>query len=268
LIKSDYHIHTSFCNHAHESIESFIKKAADKGFNEILFLDHLTLSEKDFKNSMTVKEVPLYFYKIKKASEKFKNIITVKCGLEVDFHPDYFDETEKICSKYDFDMIGASVHFVDGYNIASRARTNDYSHISLYDLTVTYFESINKMLEYNFYDTVCHLDIIFKFKESVDEKTYKYADRKTDEILDKIASKDLSVEINTGGYSHIIGRQYPCRKILKKCFKKNISITAGSDAHNPEQIGRDFDTAENLLRDIGINKTASYSGRRKHEVFM
>ncbi|MGM0417767.1 MAG: histidinol-phosphatase [Thermodesulfobacteriota bacterium] len=268
MIKSDYHIHTSFCNHAYESIESFIKKAADKGLNEILFLDHLTLFEKDFKNSMTVKEVPLYFYKVKKAAEKFKNLITVKCGLEVDFHPDYFDETEKICSKYDFDMIGASVHFVKGYNIASRSKAKDYSHMKLYELSIEYFDLIDKMLEYNFYDTICHLDIIFKFRKFIDEKTYRYTYSRVEEILNKIASKNISVEINTGGYSHIIKRQYPCREILKKCFKKNISITPGSDAHEPEQVGRDFDKAYKLLKELGINKIASYSRRTKHEVSM
>jgi histidinol-phosphatase (PHP family) len=266
LIKTDYHIHTKFCNHAKGSIEDFILKSIEKGLSEILFLDHLTLFEKDFKNSMTIKEVPLYFYTIKKLANKYKDKIIIKCGLETDFHPEYFDETEKICKKFDFDMIGASVHFVKGFNIASRKTKDQYAHIKKDELADEYFKNIEKMLEYSFFDTVCHFDLIYKFSKNpvINPEILE----KINKILDKIKQKNISVEINTSGFDNPINRQFPSQKILEKCLEKKIDITVGSDAHSPDQVGRYFNEIFEFLKRLNFKHTAGYEKRNKYEIFL
>ncbi|MDY0360406.1 MAG: histidinol-phosphatase [Desulforegulaceae bacterium] len=264
LIKTDYHIHTKFCNHAKKSMEAYIEQAVQKGILEILFLDHLTLCEKDFKNSMTIKEVPLYFYTIKNLKKKFKDKIIVKCGLETDFHPDYFEKTEKICKKFDFDMIGASVHFVKGFNIASRSKRQEYQHIDHNELVASYFENMENMLEFDFFDTVCHFDLIYKFFENpvIDNKISKTIDR----LLDKMKEKNKSMEVNTSGFYAPLKRQYPSEKILKKCLEKKIDITTGSDSHLPEEVGRHFNEAFELLKKLNFKSVSGYEKRTKYEI--
>ncbi|MDY0132016.1 MAG: hypothetical protein RBR53_05035 [Desulforegulaceae bacterium] len=111
MIKTNYHIDTKFCNHAKGSIESFGLRPRDEKLLKTLFLDLLALFEKDFKNSTTIQKVFVYLYTIKKPGQKYKDKLIVKCDLETDFHPDYFNHTENICSIFDFDMIGSFVHF-------------------------------------------------------------------------------------------------------------------------------------------------------------
>ncbi|MCB9494226.1 MAG: histidinol-phosphatase [Desulfobacteraceae bacterium] len=264
MIKTDYHIHTKFCNHAKGSIEAYIEKSVQNGISEILFLDHLTLFEKDFKNSMTLREVPLYFYTIKNLKKKFKDKIIVKCGLETDYHPDYFGETEKICEKFDFDMIGASVHFVNGFNIASRSKRHEYEHIDHNELIDRYFENIENMLEYDFFDTVCHFDLIYKFIENpvIENKTSKTIDR----LLDKMKEKNKSMEVNTSGFYTPLKRQYPSEKILEKCLEKKIDITIGSDSHLPEEVGRHFSEVFKILKKLNFKSTSGYEKRTRYEI--
>lgn len=265
MINSDYHIHTSFCNHASGSMEEFALQAVKMNFKEILFLDHLTLFEENFKNSMTIKEVPLYLYSIKRLEEKFKDKISIKCGLEVDFHPDFFSETEEICNKFDFDMIGASVHFVNGFNIASRKAQKSYSHIAKKDLIEAYFNAMDQMLDYNFFDSICHFDLIFKFFKNKDLKIFNDFKIKITSILEKIAEKNLCMEINTGGFSHPLKRQYPDVFILEQCLKMGIKTIPGSDAHKPEQIGRNFNDAEEILKRAGFSKITRFKKREYYE---
>ena len=41
----DYHVHTSFCNHAAGTMEQPVRAAGGKGLATICFPDHLTLQE-------------------------------------------------------------------------------------------------------------------------------------------------------------------------------------------------------------------------------
>lgn len=215
---------------------------------------------------MTIKEVPLYLYAVKNAAEQFKDKIKVKCGLETDYHPDFFEKTQQICSKFDFDMIGASVHFVNNYNIVSRSKQNTYSHINHMKIVSAYFDCMLEMLKYNFFDTICHFDVIFKFHKELNNNEKEVIYGKIDKILDIVAQKKISIEINTSGYSHKIKRQYPAKEIIQKCVQKNISLTTGSDAHSPTQISRNFESAEKLLKSINQNKIYGYKKRKKYEI--
>ncbi|PIE75325.1 MAG: hypothetical protein CSA18_00475 [Deltaproteobacteria bacterium] len=268
MIKIDCHIHTIFCKHAEKSIHSYIEHAIKNGLKKILFLEHLTLSEKNFKNSMTINEVPLYFYAVKNASEKYKNIIDIKCGIEADFHEDFFNETQKICEKFDFDMIGGSVHFIKNFNIASRKTRKDYADIPQYELVLEYFRTVKKMVEYGFIDTVCHFDLIFKFGISenlyIDEKINSCINS----IIDIIAEKKISMEINTSGFTHPVKRQYPSFDIIKKCKEKKIGFTIGSDAHSPEQTGRYFKGIKKILGLLNEKNLVEYKKREKYEILI
>lgn len=266
MICADYHIHTKFCNHAEESIFQYINQAIKCGLKEILFLDHLTLFEQDFKNSMTIKEVPLYLYAVRNAAEQFKDKIKVKCGLETDYHPNFFHKTQEICSKFDFDMIGASVHFVDNYNIVSRSRQKTYSHIKDVDIISGYFEAMSQMIQYDFFDTICHFDVIFKFPKTLNTSETEIISSQIDNILDIVAQKQIAIEINTSGYTHNINRQYPAEEILKKCITKQIPFTVGSDAHSPLQIARNFECTKKLLTNLHLNKIYGYEKRKPYEI--
>ncbi|KAA5514918.1 PHP-associated domain-containing protein, partial [Bacteroides caccae] len=52
--------------------------------------------------------------------------------------------------------------------------------------------------------------------------------------------------------------QYPDELFLRLAAEMDIPLTISSDAHAPENIGRDFDRAAELARRAGFRQLASF----------
>lgn len=255
----DYHIHTTLCNHAGSGMEAYIKKAVSKGFKEICFLDHLTLTEPGRHLSMTPGEAPLYFNAVQNLKWRYDGVISIKAGLEIDFNPLHVDLCRKISESYAFDVIGSSLHFPAGTDVVSRRsewsrgeKDSDY----IYGI---YLESLDKMLDYDYFDIICHLDLVKKFGG----KPSRSFQNEFDSIIDKIGRKRLAVEINTSGYSHPAKEAYPSFDIIKKCFESGVEISLGSDAHDPEGIGRNYDIVLPLILEAGYRQLSVFTKRKR-----
>ena len=59
---------------------------------------------------------------------------------------------------------------------------------------------------------------------------------------------------------------YPASGIIKKCHKAGVNMTLGSDAHQPDDVGRHFDRAFSLLRSAGYTHLATFTERRRIDV--
>jgi len=255
----DYHIHTMLCNHAKGSMEAYIQKAIDVGLKEICFLDHLTMHESGKMLSMTPEEVPFYFQAARILKQRYKNVIKVKAGLEIDFSPAHIDLFHDITETYSFDVIGSSLHFPGDLDIVRHS--SDWRHGKLdadyvYGL---YFSQLERMLDYNYFDVVCHIDLIKKFNR----KPAISFEKEFDTVLSKIKSKDLTVEVNTSGYNYAIGEPFPSLNILKKCHESGICVTLGSDAHNPASVGQHYDEALSMLLSAGYRQLATFTARKR-----
>ena len=258
----DYHIHTPLCNHAIGSMVEYIKKAVEIGLEEICFLDHLTLSESGSGLSMSLDEVSLYFHAIQVLKQKYNNLIGIKAGLEIDFNPAFINIIEDVVNTFSFDVIGSSLHFVGGLNVVSSKSSwkrglEDTDHV--YRL---YFEYLEKMLDYDYFDVVCHFDMIKKFGK----KPIKSFDKEIDNLLLKISDKNLVVEVNTSGLNHQAQEIYPAFNIIKKCIEADIMLTLGSDAHSPEDVGRHFDKVLDLLRSAGCSYLTAFDRRSRRKI--
>ncbi len=129
-----------------------------------------------------------------------------------------------------------------------------------------YLECLDKMLEYKYFDVVCHLDIIKKFNRKTSRECEEKLEDKFDEILSKISYNDLTVEINTSGYDHPVKELYPSENLLLKCHKKGINITLGSDAHNPENVGQYAGRAVAAVSSAGYDSWSAFTERNRYEI--
>lgn len=258
----DYHIHTPLCNHAKGSMREFVRHAMAKGFKEICFLDHLILDGPGMKNSMHKDEVPLYMQAIAVLRHEFKDKLTIRAGLEVDYNPKKLSEIRDITERFDFDVIGASVHFVRGYNVASSRVPLPKGKGNERDIALQYFEQVRAMVEHDFFDVVCHPDVVKKSGIAIHPDCMPLID----EILDTVAAKRLTLEFNAGGWDHPARDSYPSKDIAGKCHGKNIPFTLGSDAHRPEYVGRHLDKASDILKKIGFKHIHAFQRRKVRRV--
>ena len=258
----DYHIHTLLCNHAQGSMESYIRTAINLGISEICFLDHLTVQESEKGLSMAPGEIPYYFQAIQLLKQKYKDTISVKAGLEIDFNPSYSDLFQEVVDTFAFDVVASALHFPGGLNIVSGSSTWRHGKHKTDCVYGLYYEHLEKMLDFNYFDVICHIDLIKKFGR----KPLRSFDNEVNEILLKIKTKNLCVEINTSGYTHPVGEPYPSPDIITTCHDLGIRITLGSDAHTPANVAQYYDRALPLILSTGYEYLTTFTKRRGKKV--
>jgi len=255
----DYHIHTELCNHAVGSMPDYVQRAVELGFREICFLDHLTLQEAGARLSMTPGEVPLYFQAVQRLKLQFKDRIRVKAGLEVDFNPIYVAMIEDIIGTYAFDVIGSSLHFPQGVDVVNSASEWAGGKMDTDYIFRVYLENLVKMMDYTYFDIICHMDLPKKFGR----KPSRPLESELDHLIKRIRDRDLTVELNTSGFHHVLQEPYPSPEILKRCCSAGITVTLGSDSHRPRDVGRSYDKAFAVLKAAGYREVAVFDKRRR-----
>jgi histidinol-phosphatase (PHP family) len=258
----DYHVHTRLCNHAEGSMTAFIQHAVQRGFAEICFLDHLTITDSPRPMTMAVAEVPLYFQAVQRLKRTYSDQIAIKAGLEIEFNPQYTELFAQLVDDFAFDVIGSSIHQLDGIDIVSGPIGPDAAHADPAALAQRYLDYLDMMLAYDYFDIICHLDLLKKYGQNLGPH---FEDRLTG-ILSRATARPLTVEVNTSGFDHPAAEAYPSPHILTALNDAGICVTIGSDAHRPEEIGRHFAPAFERVRAAGFSHLAVFEGRRPRQV--
>jgi histidinol-phosphatase (PHP family) len=254
----DLHIHTHFCGHAEGTLDEFVQSAMRKGITEIGFADHFPYP------SHYVESVPLcvipetlfpdYVSEIAEIQEKYKNQITIRFAAEVDYLSETMEETRLRIQKYPFDYVLGSIHILENGMI-------DYNEATLLEkmdqfggaggLWEKYWDAVEGMILSGFCHIVAHFDLPKKIE--IAKPVKDYSDR-VDHLLDLILKRNLVLEMNTGGIDRTFnGMPYPSERILKQAAEKGVDVTLGSDAHRPNEVGRYFKDAVQLLKTLGFD---------------
>ena len=80
------------------------------------------------------------------------------------------------------------------------------------------------------------------------------------------ASSGVCVEINTAGWRKPVGEIYPASRFLQACRRAGVPVLINSDAHIPEDVGRDFDRAAAYARGMGYTEVATFASRTRRMV--
>lgn len=85
-----FHVHTYRCGHA-ENIpdEEYVKRAVDIQADSIWFTDHAPFPGDPFGNRMKYKQLPEYLSSMNDLKNRYKGIIEVHTGLEIEYFPSY-----------------------------------------------------------------------------------------------------------------------------------------------------------------------------------
>lgn len=257
----DLHNHTKRCNHAIGECEEYIHKAIQNKIDIFGFADHAPM-EFDKKYRMEVSEIDSYLSEINSLKHKYKNIIDIRVGFEVDFiyNKEYLIEQSVINSNVDF-LIG-SVHFLNNWGFDNEEFLNNYDVVNINDAWIEYLESISSMAQSNLFDIVGHFDLLKIFNNKPSPDLNKYINK----TLESIKYSGMAVEINTSGARKMVNEIYPSDDILKLICKMGIPITFGSDAHSPSQVGYMQEEARDKAKSIGFKNAVSFN-KREMELF-
>ena len=260
----DYHTHSRFCRHAHGEIEEYIQAAVRLGLQEVGCSDHAPLpGNYDLQHRMTLEEYySLYAPSISGLVERYRGKISIRRGIECDYL-EWTDEwTRKFIAENDFDFVIGSVHFVGGKGSERPLFGPAYDAAELAGLYEAYFESVRNSARSGAFDIIGHCDLVKKFGPC----TSRRIDEGIWAALEEIRKADLCVEINTSGWRKAEQEAYPGERILALAKDLNIPMTLGSDAHTPDDVGKDFDRAVALIERYGSGRVSIFEKRQRSEV--
>jgi len=253
----DYHIHTKRCGHARGEMSEYVECAIAAGLEEIGFSDHLPfLHKRDTGYTMALEELPHYVEEVSSLRKRYPDI-RIKLGIEADFFPGQEKAIESLINQYDFDYVLGSVHFIDGWGFDIPDQKESWKGKDVNQVYSRYFKLLRQSASVPFFNIIGHPDLVKKFghRASVSFK------EDIEETARTFQASGVAVEVNTSGLRKPVQEIYPARPLLEAYCRHRVPIVLGSDAHAPDEVGKDFEAAVQLAQDVGYQEALVYEKR-------
>ncbi len=258
----DYHVHTELCGHAIGEMEDYVRVATERGLQELGFNDHAPLLHvRDPGLTMAADELSGYVERVRELQKEHRRP-KIRLGIEADFVPGYEEDLRLLLDAYEFDFVYGSVHFIGNWGFDDSRFMSQYQQHDVDEAYGQFFNLIRKAAQSGLFDVLGHIDLIKKFNY----RPTGQIDDLLRETVQAIAASGMCIEVNTSGLRRPCREIYPSEHILGLCHRHDVPVTMGSDAHRPQDVGRDFDLAVQLLRRVGYTQVATFAGRRRKMV--
>lgn len=256
---SDYHLHTDFSGDSEAPARTQIERAIALGMTSICITDHHDYDVNSHVNF--VLDLDRYFPAMQQLKEEYSGVIDVRIGIELGLQKHLSDYFDALLSRYSFDFIIGSTHFVHGMDPYFPEFFHGREEQPAYE---DYFETLLQNIQtIHHYDVVGHIDYIVRYGPN---RNRFYSYERYQDLLDSLLKTAIEdgkgIECNSAGFRKGLGEPNPCRGILKRYRELGGEIlTVGSDAHAPEDLGADFQRVRDLLSDCGFHYYTTFKDR-------
>ncbi len=250
-------------------MERYVEHAIASGLVELGFSDHLYMywlapDRRDPVLGMAEWEHDFYIEDVERCRRRYAGDITIRLSTEADFIPGHERELEQILRRYDWDYVIGSVHFLNGWGFDDSRYGAEYSRWDTDQLYTQYFDTVGASAETGLFDTIGHSDLIKKFRHyPTVSQSSNYAG-----LAERLARAGVCVELNTAGLRKPCAEIYPHPDLLRAYATASVPITLGSDAHAPDEVAADFESAVDLLRSVGYTEFMTFGQRRRQNVLL
>ncbi len=263
-LPADYHTHTPLCMHAVGEPEQYIDRAISLNLAEYGISDHAPQTPEPFDDwRMKVSELPAYIEWIDRARAHAGDRLPVKAGLECDWLGSNREWNEELAQKHDWDYLIGSIHYLSDngkiWDFDNPAWLGRWAELDVEIAWKTYWEEYTKMAASGLFDILGHPDLIkkFSYRPSGDLKRYY------EPVIEAIAESGSAIELNMAGLHKPCKEAYPSDEFLTLAHSAGIPITLSSDAHAPEEVGREFTQGIETLKQIGYTETTLFQKRQR-----
>lgn len=267
-MRCDYHIHTSYSDDSSHEMEDVIIDALELCLEEICFTDHVDYGVKidhdanvkdNHENPVMNVDYPAYFREIAILKEKYRDMITIKKGLEFGIQTHTINDFEKLYQSYEMDFVILSIHQVGDKEFWDYAFQKDKS---LEEYTFAYYQELLEVVSsFKNYSVLGHLDMIVRYSEG--KVPFASIEGIIKKILEVVIEDGKGIEINTSSKRYGLDDLTPSRDILRLYRELGGKIiTIGSDSHNKSHLGFAIDQTRAELARLGFESYCTYESMK------
>jgi histidinol-phosphatase (PHP family) len=253
------HSHTPLCMHADGDPGEYAAVAEQRGLKGLIVTCHNPMPD-GFSARVRMREDQFdeYVDLVADTRASWAGRVDVRLGLEADYFEGHESYLEKQLRSADFHFVLGSVHpQIDEFR--ERYWVND-----LIEVQRIYFRLLAQAAETGLFDSISHPDLIKNFTSKVWNPEMIMDDICS--ALDRIAATGVAMELNTSGVNKTISEMNPFPAMLAEMRARNIPVTLGSDAHQPERVADGYETAMTLLVEAGYTHVSLFLNRQRQEV--
>jgi histidinol-phosphatase (PHP family) len=260
-VKLDYHMHLrapdESIDHTVEAVERFVESAAERGIDEIGFTEHVYY----FEQTRQLWSMPYHVERCAYDIEPYVDAVIeakrrghpVKLGIEVDYEPGLVEETAEALRPYPWDYVLGSIHFLDGLGIDQEPSL--VGSLGEQAAWSRYYETLEGAARSGLFDSLAHPDIVKFFGEEIDWDWGAVAG----------SLNGVALEVSSAGLHKPHRKLYPNSGLLAAAKERGMPITLASDAHVPQNVGRDLDRAIEHARAAGYETVTVFEERNARQ---
>ncbi len=270
MIKTDFHLHTTFSTDGISDMESMIRAAAGMGLHTVCFTEH-----NDFGAVFPegpgafIVDTRSYHEKYLELSEKYRDRIRVLFGVELGLQDtdEVFEHFAGYTKEFPFDFVIGSSHFAGGKDPYYPAYWESFQDTDA--ACRFYFEAeLSCARRFTDYDAYGHLDYALRYRTDRSHvfEYERFADV-LDELLKTIIEGGRVIEINSNGFRSGMNGPNPAVPIIRRYRELGgMPPTIGSDAHCTKDLARDFEPVAEILKECGYRSYSVFERRQRSEL--
>ena len=243
------HTHTKRCHHAKGEDEEYVKKAIENGFKTIGFSDHAPYvfpADSGYYSGFRInlEDTADYAESVKKLRDKYKGIIDIKFGFELEYYPSLHREELEYLKLFDYDYLICGQHYIfneyDPQAVYTGSKTGDEG------VLCQYVKQVIEAANTGDYAYIAHPDLI---NFTGDGDFYK---EKMRYMIKELKRTDIPLEFNFLGFTD--KRNYPNDIFWKMVAEEGNRVVLGLDAHKPSVYSdkKNIERFVNKLLSFGI----------------
>lgn len=243
----NFHNHTFRCNHAYGEDEEYVLEAIKNGYEVMGFSDHAPYIFPDgYKSGYRIQldKAEDYVSSVNALKEKYKGIIDIKLGFELEYFPALFDKEIEYLKGFKYDYLILGQHYTDNeYEPFAHYSGAETDSVAVLD---KYISQVILAAKTGYFTYIAHPDLI----NFTGDKTI-YLKKMTDMI---VALKELNIPLEFNFLGYTAKRNYPNKDVWKIIAKVGNPVVIGLDAHKPEVYSdkENLQKAHEYLNNLGI----------------
>lgn len=267
-MRVDCHMHTPLCGHAVGEPLEYAMMARERGIDLITVTCHIPMRDPAFGQEgirMRMEDLGPYRALVRDAAEHAAPLgVEVLCGIEAEVFPDEEEMSlmDGILEDYRFDFVLGSLHAQCASYLEWLRKNKVRDDRMIID---SYFRHLIDGVCSGRYDSMSHPDVIRSYGvvQSFDPTEHEEVIR---DFLGTLTEEGVCMEVNTSGLGKGAFEVHPDPVILDWAAEMGVSLTIGSDSHQPTSVGQYFETVLPMLRSKGFRDLYYFREREPHRI--